>query len=120
MKTSILRDKSIAFAIRIVRLSQKLQSEKKEFVLSKQILRSGTSIGANIHEAQFGQSKPDFINKLSLSVKETYETEYWLIILKETSYIEENEFQSLVTDCIELKAILIASIKTAKDSLSKK
>ncbi len=114
MGKSILRDKSYAFAIRIVRLSQFLQYEKREFVLSKQVLRSGTAVGALIREAEFGQSKADFINKMSISLKEANETEYWISILKDTDYIEQKLFESLLSDCNELIAMLVASIKTAK------
>ena len=114
MKESILKEKSYAFAIRIVKLSQFLQTEKKEFVLSKQILRSGTAVGALIREAEYRQSKTDFIHKLSIALKEANETEYWLNILKDTGYIEEKLFISLSADCKELLRLLIASIKTAK------
>lgn len=111
---SVLKDKSYDFALRIVKLSQFLQSEKKEFILSKQVLRSGTAIGALIREAEFGQSKPDFINKLSIALKEANETEYWLSILKDTNYMDEKLFVSMQSDCKELIAILVSSIKTAK------
>lgn len=114
MGKSILKDKSYAFAIRIVKMSQFLQSEKKEFVLSKQVLRSGTAIGALIREAEFGQSKPDFVSKLSIALKEANETEYWLSILKDTNYIEGNIFESMHLECNELIAMLVSSIKTAK------
>lgn len=116
MAKSILKDKSYLFAIRIVKLSQYLQTDKKEFVLSKQILRSGTAVGALIREAEFGQSKRDFINKMSISLKEANETEYWISILKDTDYIEQNLFESLHSDCKELVAMLVSSIKTAKQN----
>ncbi|HPM13075.1 MAG TPA: four helix bundle protein [Bacteroidales bacterium] len=109
-----LRDKSYKFAIRVVKLSQFLQIDKKEFVLSKQILRSGTAVGALIREAEFGQSTADFINKMSISLKEANETDYWLHILKDTDYIELNLFESLESDCKEIIAMLIATVKTAK------
>lgn len=109
-----LRDKSYLFAIRIVKLSQYLQADKKEYVISKQILRSGTSIGALIREAEFGQSKADFINKMSISLKEANETEYWLCILKDTDFIEQNLFESLHSDCKELIAMLVSTVKTSK------
>lgn len=112
---SPLKDKSYSFAIRIVKLSQYLQTEKKEYVLSKQVLRSGTAIGALIREAEFGQSKPDFVSKMSISLKEANETEYWLSILKDTDYIENKLFESMQTDCKELIAVLVSSIKTAKN-----
>jgi len=114
MSKSILKDKSYSFAIRVVKLSQYLQSDKKEYVLSKQILRSGTAIGALIREAEFGQSKPDFVNKLSIALKEANETEYWLSILKDTNYIALNIFESMQKECKEIIAMLVSSIKTAK------
>jgi four helix bundle protein len=114
MKESVLKTKSYMFSIRIVRLCQYLNREKKEYLLSKQVLRSGTAIGALIREAEFGQSKPDFVNKLSISLKEANETGYWLSLLKDTDYIKEDEFVSLKNDCDELIKILVASIKTAK------
>jgi len=120
MKPSILRDKSIAFAIRIIKLCQRLQSEKKEYVLSRQILSAGTSIGANDHEAEYAQSKADFISKLSIALKEAAETEYWLLLLWKADYIDSSEHGSLLADCLELKAMLIASIKTAKLNMGKK
>lgn len=101
-KPGILKTKTYDFAIRIVKLSQYLQTNKKEFVLSKQILRSGTAIGALVREAEYGQSKIDFIHKLTISLKEANETEYWLCILKDTGYLEEKLFISLIHDCKEL------------------
>jgi four helix bundle protein len=115
MKESPLKVKSYAFSIRIVRLCQYLNREKKEFILSKQILRSGTAVAALIREAEYGQSRADFINKLSVSLKEANETSYWLSLLKDTNYIKQEEFQSISLDCIELIKILTASIKTAKN-----
>jgi len=117
MGKSILKEKSYAFAIAIVKLMQYLVSERKEYVLSKQILKSGTSIGALVREAEFGQSKADFINKLSISLKEANETEYWLNILHDTQYINNELFVSLHSDCKELIAILVSSINTAKKSV---
>ncbi len=117
MGDSALRDKSYAFAIAIVTLSQKLQKDSKEYVLSKQILRSGTAVGALIAEAEFGQSKVDFIHKLTISLKEANETKYWLNLLKDTGYLEDEKFEILHASCIELIRILIASIKTTKSRL---
>ncbi len=114
MGKSVLRDKSYVFSIRIVRLMQYLQCERKEYVLSKQILRSGTSIGANVKEAEFGQSNSDFIHKMSIALKEANETDYWLSILHDTDYINTDLYQSLQNDCKELIAILVASLKTLK------
>ena len=116
MSKSILRDKSYQFAIQIVKLSQFLQREQKEFILSKQIIRSGTAIGALIREAEFAQSKADFIHKFHISLKEANETEYWLCILFDTNYIEKKLFESLQTECKELISMLVSSIKTLKNS----
>ena len=115
MKESVLKSKSYLFSIRIVRLSQYLINQKKEFLLSKQVLKSGTAIGALVREAEFGQSKADFVSKLSISLKEANETSYWLSLLKDTDYISNDEFLSLNSDCEELIKILVASIKTAKN-----
>ncbi len=114
MGKSILKDKSYGFAIRIVKLYQFLCSEKKEFVLSKQLLRSGTAVGALVREAEFGQSKADFISKMSIALKEANETQYWIELLKDTGYLNEKMFQSIVDDCTELLKLLVATVKTAK------
>lgn len=114
MRESVLKDKSYLFAIAVVKLAQKLQTHQKEYVLSKQLLRSGTAIGALIREAEFGQSKADFIHKLSIGLKEANETEYWLCLLNDTGYINGAEFKQAQGDCNELIAMLVASIKTLK------
>jgi len=113
-KENVLKDKSYKFALRIVKLYKHLAEEKKEFVLSKQVLRSGTSIGANISEGNQAQSKPDFVHKLSIAHKEAFETEYWLCLLRDAEYITEKQAESLIIDCNELQKILTTSIKTAK------
>ena len=115
MKESILKVKSYNFAIRIVKLYQFLTKEKKEFVLSKQILKSGTAIGALIREAEFAQSKADFINKMNIALKEANETIYWLEILKDTGYIDDKLFKSLNNDCEELIKMLVSTVKTSKN-----
>jgi four helix bundle protein len=115
----ILREKSYRFALRTVSLYKFLASEQREYVLSKQVLRSGTSIGANIAEARQGQSKADFIHKLSISLKETYETEYWIDLLRDSEYISPKQASSLLEDCYELQRLLTASIKTAKNNSSR-
>ena len=112
---SILEQKSFQFAIRIINLCKHLRSTKKEYTLSKQLLRSGTSIGANIAEAQQAQSKADFISKLSIALKETTETKYWLRLMSATSYLSQPEYQSIVSDCVELEKMLVASVKTSKE-----
>ncbi len=117
MNENALKDKSYKFSIRIVRLAQYLQSEKKEFVMSKQVLRSGTAIGALIREGEFGQSKLDFINKMSIGLKEANETDYWLCLLHDTNYIDERLKLSMQNDCKELIAMLVATVKTSKLSL---
>ncbi len=119
MKDSILKTKSYNFALRIVKLAQYLQSDKKEFILSKQVLKSGTSVGALIREAEFGQSKADFISKMSISLKEANETMYWLSILKDSNYIEQKIFDSMNADCSELIAILVSTVKTSKKNNEK-
>ena len=116
MKENLLIDKSIVFASRIVKLYQHLTKTKKETIISKQIVRSGTSIGANINEANYGQSKADFISKMSIALKETAETEYWIKLLYLSGYIDEKMSESLLNDCLEIKRILIASINTAKEN----
>ena len=117
MKDNILIDKSIAFAARIVKLHAYLYKEKKEHIISKQVVRSGTSIGANINEANYGQSKADFISKLHIALKETAETEYWIRLLSLSDYLDEPMSKSLLQDCLEIKRILIASINTAKENI---
>ncbi len=116
MKENLLIDKSVAFAARIVKLHQHLLKVKREVIISKQIVRSGTSIGANINEANYGQSKADFVSKMHIALKETAETEYWLKLLHMSGYIDDKMCDSLLEDCLEIKRILIASINTAKCS----
>jgi four helix bundle protein len=115
MKENILIEKSIDFGARIVKLQRYLLKTKHENILSKQILRSGTSIGANINEAQFGNSRTDFIAKLHIALKEAAETEYWLRILHKSDYLDDKMADSMLSDCLEIKRILIASINTAKE-----
>ena len=117
MRENLLIDKSIAFAAQIIKLHKYLIKTQKEIVISKQIVRSGTSIGANINEANYGQSKADFISKMHIALKEAAETEYWLKLLLASAYISEEMGESLLKDCLELKKILIASINTAKGNV---
>ena len=119
MAENILTLKSKTFAVRIIKLYKHLCEDKKEYVLSKQILRSGTSIGANIREASFAQSKNDFISKMSISLKEVNETMYWLELMEETEYIPADIANSLKEDARELLRILQASIVTAKNNRDK-
>lgn len=116
MKENILIDKSIAFAARIIGLRNHLVKNKKEAVISKQIIRSGTSIGANINEANYGQSRADFISKMHIALKETAETEYWIKLLNMSEYIDDKTSTSLLNDCLEIKKMLISSINTAKEN----
>lgn len=114
MRDNIVVDKSKAFALRIIKLYKHLCEFKKEYVMSKQLLRSGTSIGANVKEAIRGQTKADFYAKMNISLKEASETEYWLELLYESDYIESTHFQSIYDDCQEIK-ILMAITKTQKN-----
>ena len=118
MKESILKEKSKSFATRIIRFYQSLKDANQEFVLSKQILRSGTSIGANIAEAFYAESEMDFIHKLSIAQKECSETLYWLDLLYATQYINEVGYNSLNTDATEIMKLLTSSIKTVKNKLN--
>lgn len=113
LRKNVLKDKSFAFAIRIVRLRRYLQ-EKQEFDISRQLLRSGTAIGALIREAEFAESVADFIHKMSIAQKEANESQYWLDLLVSTDYIERNAYESIRSDIDELIKLLTSSIKTAK------
>ena len=106
--------KSFFFAVRVVKLCKYLNTEKKEYTLSKQLLRAGTSIGANIVEAEQAQSRADFVSKMNIALKETVETDYWLRLLLETDYLSEAEFSSIYKDCKELEKMLTAIVKSAK------
>lgn len=112
---SIILQKSISFAIRIVNLYKFICSSKNEFVLSKQLLRSGTSIGANLREAKYAQSKNDFIAKNSIAIKEAAETQYWLELLYKTKYLTEEQYLSIIMDCSEILKILTAILKKLKE-----
>ena len=118
MKDSILKNKSKAFALRVIKMYNYLCEQKKEYVMSKQILRSGTSIGANVAEAFFAQSNSDFIAKLYISRKEAGETLYWIDLLKESEYLSEDVATSISADCDELLKLLTSSIKTMKNKQS--
>ena len=110
---------SKAFAVRIIKLYNYLSQEKQVIVLSKQLLRSGTSIGANVRESVNAQSKMDFINKLNIALKEANETEYWLELLHDTSYLDDKQFNSIYNDCGKLVATLTKIIKTTKSGIEK-
>ena len=115
MKENIIKKKSFDFALRIVKLYQYLVNDKKEFVLSKQLLRSGTSIGANVREAEQAESKADFIHKTSISLKEANESEYWIELLFKADYIDEIQFNSTNKDLKEILKLLTSIIKTSKN-----
>ena len=115
-KESVLKEKSFAFAIRVIKLAKFLREEKKEFILSKQIVRCGTSIGANIEEASGAQSNNDFIAKLHISLKEAKETHYWVRLLRDTDYISTEQAKSLIDDIDDIITILVKSLKTIKSN----
>ena len=113
----VASEKSRAFAIRIVRLYQFLEKEKGEFILSRQLLRSGTSIGANLAEADYAVSRRDFLQKISISLKEAAETLYWLDLLYQTAYLTPQQYSSLKEDCSELLKMLTSAVKTSKSGV---
>jgi len=114
VENNVLAEKSIEFAIRIVNCYKYLTKQKHETVMSKQVLRSGTSIGANVHEAIYAQSKADFVNKMNISMKEAGETSYWLTILHRTEYIDTEMYNSIDSDLKEILRIIASTIKTSK------
>ena len=115
---SPLKENSFSFAVRIVKLAKYLESEHKEFILSRQVLRSGTAVGALVREAEFAQSKNDFVHKLSIALKEANETDYWLELLYRTQMINDKMFESIEPEVKGLIKLLVRSIKTAKQSLN--
>jgi len=117
-KPNPLTEKSYLFSIKIIKSFQSLQKDQKEFIISKQFIRSGTSIGALIFEGQFAQSQADFVNKLSISLKEANETKYWIYLLKDTGYIDVQLFENLISDVNELINMLVCSIKTVKSKMN--
>ena len=114
--SSPLLEKSKTFALAIIKVCNDIKNSKRESVLTNQLIRSGTSIGANANEAIYGVSKSDFIAKLQISLKETAETEYWLRLLVMSEYLSEPEGQSMIADCLEIKRILVSTLKTAKEN----
>ncbi len=115
MSDSALRDRSKDFAKKIVLLCRDVKSEKHESIMTKQLIRCGTSIGANIHEAQYAQGTKDFISKFEIALKECNETEYWLELLFETEYIDENTYKPLRDSCGAIRAMLISTVRTLKE-----
>lgn len=114
MKENVIKNKSLEFALRIVKLFQYLSDTKKEYVLSKQLLRSGTAIGALVRESEHAESKADFIHKLSIALKEANESDYWIELLYRSGYLAESEYQSLFLDLDEIIRLLVSIIKTSK------
>ena len=114
---NVVAQKSYQFALKIISLYKLLAFEKKEFVMSKQLLRSGTAVGALIKEAEHAQSKADFLNKMNIALKEANETEYWLMLLKDSAFISEIDFNTIHCDCKELIKLLASIVKTTKNSL---
>ena len=110
-----IREKSFSFSVRIVKLCRYLKEEKKEHAMSHQLLRAGTSVGANIAEAKHAQSRPDFLSKLNIALKEASETDYWLRLLYETNYLTQKQFKSIYGDCNEIESILVSIVKSIKN-----
>lgn len=118
MKDNTVVEKTFEFAVRLVRLYQFICEEKKEYVLSKQLLRSGTSVGSNVSEALHAQSRKDFLSKMNIALKEAGETEYWIKLLTHTDYLSDTQASSILSDCIEIKKLLHAIVKTTKANLN--
>lgn len=118
MKRNIIKDKSFAFAVRIVKLYQYLVSDKKEYVLSKQLLRSGTSVGAMVREAEHAETKKDFVHKMAIAQKEINESIYWLELLQKTNFLTIEQFESLNTDATEIIKLITTIIKTTKANIN--
>ncbi len=118
MKENIVKDKSFAFAVRIVKLYQFLVKDKKEYVLSKQLLKSGTSVGAMVREAEHAESKADFKHKMAIAQKEINETLYWLELLPKTSYLSNEQFESINTDAVEIIKLITSIIKSTKANIN--
>ncbi len=119
MKENVIKNKSFAFALRIVKAYQYLTEQKKEYVLSKQMLRSGTAVGALVRESEQAESNADFVHKLAIALKEANETEYWIELLAQSNYLEENVAISLNSDLTEILKLLTAIIKTTKQNSKK-
>ena len=119
VENNITQEKSYLFAIRIIKAYKYLSTRQKEYVLSKQLLRSGTAIGALVREGVHAQSRADFLNKMNIALKEAYETEYWISLLHDTDYFSEDIYSSIHADSVELVKLLTSTVKTLKDSLGK-
>ena len=119
MSDSIMLEKSKDFAVRIITLCKKIRASEKEFILTNQLLRSATSIGANIHESKYAQSTADFISKMKIALKECFETEYWLELLTRSNYIRKEQYESLRNECGTIRHMLISSINTSQKNQEK-
>ena len=115
MSKNVTQQKALDFAVKIVKLTNNLKENAKDYTMSNQLLRSGTSIGANYSEAQFASSHKDFINKVTIALKEASETQYWLELLYKTDYLSQSEFENIFNECCELSRILASIVKTAKN-----
>ena len=115
-ENNVVEEKSFEFSVQIVNLYKYLTTTKQEYVMSKQLLRSGTSIGANICEAQQAQSPMDFLSKMSIALKESYESDYWLRLLQKTEYLKKDEYDSIITDCRAITKLLVSIVKSTKNN----
>ncbi len=113
---NIIEERSFEFAVRIVNLYKYLTTERQESIMSKQLLRSGTSVGANVSEAQQAQSPMDFLSKMSIALKESYESDYWLRLLHRTEYLNQEEYDSIITDCRAVSRLLVSIVKSTKNN----
>ena len=116
MKKNVVKEKSFKFAVRVVKLARWLQNEKKEFVLSKQVLRSGTAIGALVREAEHGESRADFAHKMNIALKEANETLYWIELLHESDTLETSQYETIQPDAEELVKLLVSIVRTTKQN----
>ena len=119
MAESIMLDKAKDFAVEIINMCKNLKEAKRESVLTNQLMRSGTSIGANIHESKYAHGTADFISKMQISLKECYESEYWLELLNRTGYIDDEKYKKILNDCGQIRKMLISSINTVKENSQK-
>lgn len=119
MAESIMLDKAKDFAVEIINMCKNLKEAKRESVLTNQLMRSGTSIGANIHESKYAHGTADFISKMQISLKECYESEYWLELLNRTGYIDDEKYKKILNDCGQIRRMLISSINTVKENSQK-
>ena len=120
MSESIMLDKAKDFAVKIINICKSIKEAKRESVLTNQLMRSGTSIGANIHESKYAHGTADFISKMQIALKECYESEYWLELLNRTGYIDDKQYKSIINDCGQIRRMLISSINTVKEKIKNK